>query len=190
MLFRSSIFIIFRTINPNLLKNEIDFEISFDGDSNASAEKEVTLDDLRKVGGSTSSTTVTNNGGVVTVGGVVDCPQGLEVVQKNILLCASVAKNMRELLAAAAKDGIILDINSGYRKTESCQLTGGTCAKGISNHQRAIAVDFNGGFKTNGGSNPKYIWLTKNAAKYGFYNILVTQFKKYDEYNHWSTTGR
>lgn len=77
---------------------------------------------------------------------------------------------------AARADGIILGVNSGFRSyPEQKHLYEGR-QKGLpgfapanppgrSNHQNGIAfdIDVNGG-----GSNPTYVWLSKNATRFGF----------------------
>ena len=55
-------------------------------------------------------------------------------------------------------------------------------------HQQGLAVDFGGNFKYGPATDKRFVWLTNNASKYGFYNVLYKT--KRDEYNHWSTSGR
>lgn len=50
---------------------------------------------------------------------------------------------------------VLLSVTSGYRTADSCTLTQGTCAKGVSNHQRGLAVDFNG-FKSASDGAPNH----------------------------------
>ena len=78
----------------------------------------------------------------------------------------------------AAKDGITLRINSGFRTMEEqVRLyakyksgTGNLAAKpGYSNHQNGIALDI--------GNKPKenVYWLRRNAKRFGFYERVKTE---------------
>jgi hypothetical protein len=80
------------------------------------------------------------------------------------------------LVDAAASDGILVTLNSGFRSyPEQKHLYDGfakklpgfnTAAKpGFSNHQNGIAFDLS---VPGGDGNPTYEWLKRNAPKFGF----------------------
>lgn len=133
---------------------------------------------------------------VVTVGGIT--------------VHRSIAENLRQLLAAAAADGIVLR-GGGYRdlagqlgarrancgssaaaiwlwSSSSCHPP--TARPGTSQHQKGLAIDFtyNGATicfpqrSSSCGGNPGFEWLKANAARFGFYNLPSEAW-------HWSTTG-
>jgi LAS superfamily LD-carboxypeptidase LdcB len=100
----------------------------------------------------------------------------LAQVEPGHLLTPTAANNFQQMKAAAAKDGVALNINNAYRSYEDqvkmanqygLYSKGGKAAvPGTSNHGLGKAVDLN--VKSNPGS---FEWLKNNAAKYGFYNI-------------------
>jgi len=53
---------------------------------------------------------------------------------------------------------------------------------GYSNHQMALAIDFSG-IAIHDPRNPKFIWLSQNAANYGLRNLPTESW-------HWSVNGR
>jgi hypothetical protein len=63
------------------------------------------------------------------------------------------------------------------------QCTPPTARPGTSMHERGLAIDFqsNGRLITSR-SDPAFIWLSANAARYGFYNLPSEPW-------HWSTNG-
>ncbi len=82
--------------------------------------------------------------------------------------------------AAAASAGIELVVNSAWRSLEAQQLLyekylagkGALAAKpGYSNHQAGIDVDIESG----NGSNAAYVWLTQNAAHFGFRRTVASE---------------
>ena len=183
LIFIFSIWTVFNAINPDLLRSAPDF---------GSIEKESPTGDA----GTAIPPPVAppaNSGQPVSPAPSNTlsqyCTSGLETVQGNYQMCSTVAGKMRDMIAKAAGDGITLTIVSAYRSAPSCAVTTGTCARNISNHQKGLAVDFGGGFKSGPATNPTYVWLVKNASSFGFYNTLI-QAGYRDEYNHWSTTGR
>ena len=143
------------------------------------------------------------------------CPSGYRDVLTSaspakINVCSSIASDLEKLIAAAksSSPSIILS-GSGSRsmatqqalriknkcpdiKTPANKCTPKQVAiPGNSNHEKGLAVDFN----CNGKSmlpdkvnlnNVCYVWLSKNASKYG----LSNDFKAIQETWHWSTTGR
>ncbi len=77
---------------------------------------------------------------------------------------------------AARADGVTIGVNSGFRSWPEQKFLFEGRQKGLpgfapanrpgnSNHQNGIAfdIDVNGG-----GSNPTYVWLSKNATRFGF----------------------
>ncbi|MCD9624427.1 M15 family metallopeptidase [Rhabdothermincola salaria] len=120
-----------------------------------------------------------------------------------ITVAASIADNVAALLDAARSAGISLG-GSGYRSSESqialrrqncgtsqyaiwdmppdlCSPP--TARPGMSNHERGLAIDFtaNGRFITSR-SDPGFVWLAANAARYGLFNLPSEPW-------HWSTSG-
>ncbi len=91
-------------------------------------------------------------------------------------IAESTAEAFLAMVAAARADHITLGINSGFRTyAKQKELHDGFVAHrpgfnpanspGFSNHQNGIAFDLDVG---GGGSNPVYVWLTKNATRFGF----------------------
>lgn len=110
--------------------------------------------------GSDSSTTLANATGnqVQRPGGKID---------------SSIAPSFDAMVAAAKKDGIDLQIESGWRSRAEQEVlyqkylngTGNLAAKpGTSNHESGQAIDF----KNTPGA---FDWLKKNAEKFGFQNL-------------------
>ena len=180
LIFIFSIWTVFNAINPDLLRSAPDF---------GSIEKESPTGDAGTA--TPSPVTPTVPGQVTPPPSALSqyCTSGLETVQGNYQMCSTVAGKMRDMIAKAASENVTLTIVSAYRSAPSCAVTTGTCARNISNHQKGLAVDFGGGFKSGPATNPTYVWLVKNANSFGFYNTLIQAGYK-DEYNHWSTTGR
>lgn len=142
-------------------------------------------------GGSSSggNTAIVGEGSIVSVGG--------------IRVHKSIANNLKNLLDAAAADGINFG-GGGYRSSQgqievrknncgtsyyaiyempSSSCSPPTAKPGASQHERGLAIDFevNGNTLTRGSSG--YQWLKANGANYGFYNLPSEAW-------HWSTTGR
>jgi len=100
----------------------------------------------------------------------------LTQVEPGHYLEPSAANKFQQMKAAAAADGINLNINNAYRSYEKqvelanklgLYSQGGKAARpGTSNHGWGKAVDLN--VKANPGS---FEWLKQNASKYGFKNI-------------------
>ncbi len=100
------------------------------------------------------------------------------------------AKAYLRMKAAAAKDGVHLQINSGFRTMEQQQalwngwqrrLPGYNPAArpGYSNHQSGVALDLNTqGSSRSQGTGKVYNWLANNAHKFGFKRIPI-------EHWHW-----
>lgn len=118
-------------------------------------------------------------------------------------MAASIADSVASLLQAARADGISLG-GSGYRGSDSqvalrrqnCgtsqyaiwdmppdQCSPPTARPGLSMHERGLAIDFtaNGRFITSR-SDPGFVWLAANAARFGFFNLPSEPW-------HWSTSG-
>lgn len=125
-------------------------------------------------GGATGSTGKASSG--KPSGNIVDVPGGK--------VDASIAGNVKEMMAAAKKDGVELKINSSYRsRAEQEKLyaaykngTGNLAAKpGSSNHESGLAIDF-------AGTPGAFEWLKKNAGRFGLKNLPGEPW-------HYSTTG-
>ncbi len=87
------------------------------------------------------------------------------------------------MVEAARKDGITIGINSGFRSYPEQKylfdgrrrgLPGFAPANrpGNSPHQNGIAFDLD---VNGGGSNPAYLWLSKNATSYGFLRTVRSE---------------
>lgn len=122
---------------------------------------------------------------------------------RGITVAAEIADNLERLLAAAEADGIVLG-GSGYRdssgqvalRRSNCgsstyatyempasQCSPPTAKPGSSMHERGLAVDFTyQGRVISSRSNPAFQWLSRNAGRYGFYNLPSEPW-------HWSTNG-
>jgi LAS superfamily LD-carboxypeptidase LdcB len=172
------------SINSGLLKNSLNFSLEGLGRVITSAVTGVPAAPSSTTPTPTNPTSNTPPSAVVR-----SCPEGLETVQGRYQLCKTVSQKMKDLIAAAAKDGVTLTLASAYRTADSGTLSGGTtaAAAGRSLHQVGLAVDFNG-FKRGPSTDARFVWLLNNAGKYGFYNTLY--LSRSDEYNHWSTSGR
>jgi len=120
-----------------------------------------------------------------------------------ITVAAAIADNVAALLDAARAAGINLG-GSGYRSSDSqialrrqnCgtsqyaiwEMPPDSCSPptarpGMSLHERGLAIDFtaNGRFITSR-SDPGFVWLAANAARYGLFNLPSEPW-------HWSTSG-
>jgi D-alanyl-D-alanine carboxypeptidase len=84
---------------------------------------------------------------------------------------------------AAREEGVEIGVNSGFRSWPEQKFLFEGRQKGLpgfapanrpgnSNHQNGIAfdIDVNGG-----GSNPTYVWLSKNATRFGFLRTVSTE---------------
>lgn len=122
---------------------------------------------------------------------------------RGIQVHKSIASSIDALISAARDDGVTLSgwgyrdnikqiqlrqANCGTSEYEVWEMPASTCRPptarpGLSKHEQGLAVDFtyNGGSMTTR-SNPGYVWLAANAARYGFVNLPSEPW-------HWSTTG-
>ncbi len=156
--------------------------------------------ELDKLAAQLRAASYTGPGGLA---GPVATPDQIEWVY-GIAIHNSVASNLQAMIEAAEADGIILR-GSGWRDpsaqvrlrrahcgtsdyaiweapASSCRPP--TARPGSSYHERGLAVDFTeNGKSINRPSSPAYLWLRRNAADYGFYNLPTERW-------HWSTTGK
>lgn len=128
-------------------------------------------------------------------GGVTDVVVA-KVPGSNIVANVAVVDNLTQMRAAAAKKGYILNATPGskyptagsYRSPAAqawLRKTNKYAAKGISNHQWGMAVDFRCNGKSLSSQRGCMNWMRQNAGKYGFQNKIIG----YEPW-HWSTTGR
>lgn len=100
------------------------------------------------------------------------------------------------LCEAAKRDGINIILNSGFRSYDQQKYLydawragrqgfNAAARPGWSNHQSGIAFDI---ANTGGGKTPTYVWLSKNAHKFGFINT-GRFFKTQRESWHWEYLG-
>jgi hypothetical protein len=156
--------------------------------------------ELDKLAAQLRAASYTGPGGLA---GPVATPDEIEWVY-GIAIHNSVASNLQAMIEAAEADGIVLR-GSGWRDpsaqirlrrahcgtsdyaiweapASSCRPP--TARPGSSYHERGLAVDFTeNGKSINRPNSPAYLWLRRNAAEYGFYNLPSERW-------HWSTTGR
>ncbi len=137
------------------------------------------------------------------VASVKNAPRPPLVTVGGITVAASVGPNLRQLLAAAAADGIHLDgygwrdsrnqvalrgQNCGWSDYQLYEMPADQCSPptarpGASLHEQGLAVDFSvGGAFIESRSSPAFRWLAANAARFGFANLPSEPW-------HWSTTG-
>jgi len=147
--------------------------------------------------GSGSTTTTTPPGGNSPY------PTPALTTVNGITVASSIATRVRGLLNAASADGINLS-GYGYRdfnaqialRRQNCgtsqyaiwEMAPDACSPptarpGYSYHERGLAIDFmaNGRF-INSQSNPGFVWLAANAARFGLYNLPSEPW-------HWDTRG-
>lgn len=191
LVFVFSVWIILNSINPNILKNNL------------------TLGIVNTVTGSTPTITPPNTDPTTgTPPTIVTCSAGFVTVS-DILVCKTIETQLKNMIGAAAKDGIIL-AGSGPRagarsvdeqialRKQNCGTTNydiyekpsdqcrpATAKPGESNHEKGLAIDFRG-IPQNDCSGAICKWLQTNAETYGFRNNYTAT----KEYWHWSTTGR
>lgn len=125
------------------------------------------------------------------------------VTVRGIQVHQSVASDVEGLLSAARNDGVDLSgwgWRSNVRQIELRQAHCGTsqyavwempasqcrpptARPGQSNHERGLAIDFTyNGSSIRTRSNPGFVWLANNAARFGFVNLPSEPW-------HWSTNG-
>lgn len=123
---------------------------------------------------------------------------------RGIKVARQIATQIEALLNAAQADGIKLG-GGGYRSHEqqiklriahcggntyeniykkpSNQCTPPTATPGNSMHEKGLAIDFTYNGKTiKTRTNPGFVWLAKNAARFGLYNMPSEPW-------HWSVNG-
>jgi LAS superfamily LD-carboxypeptidase LdcB len=124
---------------------------------------------------------------------------GGRVNVRGIIVDASIAQNLADLLAAADAAGLNLS-GGGYRdpaaqrrlREQNCPnpvsspasaCSPPTAKPGSSMHEKGLAIDFtNNGSLIQSRSNPAFIWLAANANRFGFYNLPSEPW-------HWSPNG-
>ena len=127
------------------------------------------------------------------------------VTVRGIKVARQIAPQVEALLAAAAADGVKLS-GGGFRTAEqqiklriahcggntryhiyekpSRECTPPTATPGRSNHEKGLAIDFTyNGKIINSRSNPGFIWLAKNAKRFGLFNLPSEPW-------HWSVNGK
>jgi peptidoglycan hydrolase-like protein with peptidoglycan-binding domain len=123
---------------------------------------------------------------------------------RGIRVARQIAAQVEALLAAAETDGIRLG-GGGYRSPEAqielrkkhcgtthydiyekpaSQCVPPTAPPGKSMHEKGLAIDFTyNGRGMNSRDNPGFQWLSRNAARFGLYNLPSEPW-------HWSINGR
>jgi peptidoglycan hydrolase-like protein with peptidoglycan-binding domain len=135
-----------------------------------------------KVGGSTAPSTPAPGGGRTATGYVNGVPRQINLsgISNGKMMRADAAASFNRMHAAAARAGIDLHVNSGFRSMEEQRElyrkylngTGNLAAKpGYSNHQGGIAVDMNVGST----STTTYKWLAAHADEYGFKRTVPSE---------------
>lgn len=122
---------------------------------------------------------------------------------RGITVASSIADELEAMLAQAESDGYVFS-GGGYRdpsgqiavRRANCgtsdyaiyempasQCSPPTAKPGSSMHEQGLAVDFSWQGRIVGSrSSPAYQWLSRNAGRYGFYNLPSEPW-------HWSTNG-
>jgi hypothetical protein len=122
---------------------------------------------------------------------------------RGITVAAEIADRLEALMGAAERDGFVLG-GSGYRNPSAqvavrrgncgsssyaiyempaSQCSPPTAKPGSSMHEKGLAVDFTyQGRVISSRSSPAFGWLSRNAGRYGFYNLPAEPW-------HWSTNG-
>lgn len=111
----------------------------------------------------------------------------------NVVMRKDVFENFKEMHLAAARDGVSVKANSGFRTNRQQEVLyrkfrngeGPLAAEpGFSSHQSGVAVDID----TGGPFTKTYRWLAKNAHRFGFINS-GRNFSQ-PEYWHWLFVGK
>jgi hypothetical protein len=100
---------------------------------------------------------------------------------KNMMVTTAIVCQLKNMFDAAARDGVTLQINSGFRtQAEQLALRARNCRRGrckpatapagTSNHQNGIAVDL--ATKTNPAA---YTWLRNKAHSFGFIRAVPSE---------------
>ena len=122
---------------------------------------------------------------------------------RGITVATSIAEDLRALLEASDADGFTLS-GGGYRNSEAqiearrancgpsdydiydkpaSECDPPTARPGQSMHEQGLAIDFtSGGRLIQSRSDPAFVWLARNAARFGLYNLPREPW-------HWSTNG-
>ncbi len=175
------------TINPDLLKSDFDIpdtQIAF-------MEEEEVLADVQN----TTSTPPP------TTGAITGCSVGVVSVAGGMYACKSIAQNINNMIADAAKANLTIK-GSGYRtpdrqtqlRKQNCKgnttdrtapCTPPTALPGYSRHNSGLAFDLRCGSEgvIQSLGNACFKWLKDNAKNYGLYNYPPEPW-------HWSTDGR
>jgi len=111
--------------------------------------------------------------------------------EKLLFLALPAARNFRDMMVQAAKDGFHLKAISAFRthrEQRSLKRRKGELAAlpGWSNHQQGLSVDIANTTRLIKGVKYRtilYWWLVRNAKRYGFYNDVA------DEPWHWTFKG-
>ena len=142
--------------------------------------------------GSTPTTAPTPTTTTPGAGGYTIVPHPPLTTVNGITVAASIASDLRAMMAAASAAGFNLG-GYGYRdinvqiqlRRQNCgtsdyaiwQMPADSCSPptarpGLSWHEQGLAIDFqaNGSF-INSRSNPAFVWLAANAGRFGFTNL-------------------
>jgi hypothetical protein len=159
------------------------------------------LDALRAIARSGSSSTSSAYASPLPGGTAYGPPPQIVTVTgpagQTMKVAASVAPQVRLLLAAAQRDGLVLRATSAYRTPEEqAALRRAHCTHpdtdpasachpptapvGSSMHEKGLAIDF---ADCSTHSTAVFRWLAGHAAAFGFYNLPSEPW-------HWSTTGK
>jgi len=108
------------------------------------------------------------------------------------MVIKEVAGYLRAMIDAAATNGVVLEVGSGFRTMEQQEQivrekglasNGGlAAAPGMSNHQNGIAVDFD----VHGDTGRPFEWLTMNAWKYGFIRGVTKERWHWEYWGNWT----
>lgn len=114
-----------------------------------------------------------------------------------------VAPNVTAMFLSALQDGVVLGGSAHRDSTRQIQLRASHCGTsyealftmaasscspptarpGQSMHERGLAIDFTEGGRVLNRSSASFLWLSENAADFGFFNLPSEAW-------HWSVNGR
>lgn len=173
------------TINPDLLNSNVVIP---------GATVLVTIE------GESLSDAVQSDGGPVPTGPTIACATGIVRTASGMLACGTIAQNLDSMINAARLAGHNIT-GGGYRTPErqrqlrvqncngnidnsnaSCRPP--TALPGASRHNNGLAFDLKcSGTTIQTRDNACFIWLSRNASRFGLSNLASEPW-------HWSTDGR
>ncbi len=105
---------------------------------------------------------------------------GADITGKSLYLRRDAAEAWKDMISAAASDGIYLSANYGFRdkKTQKKLKRKNpffAARPGYSDHQEGIAVDISGTLNKHRRHSSIWLWLHKNASRFNFYQPVKSE---------------